>query len=553
MSRCAAAPQTQEAVASCPLPTRVRTRERADPGALQRAVAPIDRAPASAQHSLDRVGIHAALHAHPRIVRRAARAAAAPEIAGLSISRPDAPAEREAERVAAAVLRMPEPASEGSTGRADHAAVHAGARTTPSLGGRLGTGQPLPAAVRSWYEPRLGVPLDTVRLHVGPGAAAVARSAGAQAFTLGEHVVLGAGQTTAGTGPDRALLAHELVHVAQNRVAGAHAREIRRVPLITNCGRAEEQNIRWAQATAVQWLQHAITRLARPVDIGAELSYHFRVAASDTGNVSSIRTELESVRGELTSDAIAWNCSPATDPACTTPEGGIYAGYADALGSLSASFCGDNARTRDSGLVALLLHEALHAKRPPIPDGPYWHDPDYPGSNPLDNAEAYTHFVKGLALGILGLAEPPRPPARSGGFDISFGELEIEGALVHLRDATLYGFGLDSAVIPAEGVRQLDELLEAWRQEFPSNPVSLRVAGHADGSTSGENHALGQRRASAVADYLLEQRRRSMEPMPVHVQVISFGTGRPYRGLARGAAGHPDNRRVQVELRPYRR
>ena len=60
-----------------------------------------------------------------------------------------------------------------------------------------------------------GHDLGAVRIHDGPVAAAAARSVGANAFTLGHHIVFDAGQYRPSQGEGRRLLAHELTHVMQ--------------------------------------------------------------------------------------------------------------------------------------------------------------------------------------------------------------------------------------------------------------------------------------------------------------------------------------------------
>jgi hypothetical protein len=77
------------------------------------------------------------------------------------------------------------------------------------------SGQPLDNASRDFFEPRLGYELSRVRLHADARAAESARAVGALAYTVGDHLVFGAGRLAPGTHAGRRLLAHELAHVPQ--------------------------------------------------------------------------------------------------------------------------------------------------------------------------------------------------------------------------------------------------------------------------------------------------------------------------------------------------
>ncbi len=79
-----------------------------------------------------------------------------------------------------------------------------------------GSGAPLPAAERAFFEPRLGRDLSAVRLHPELPAAV---DLGARAFTLGRDVAFAPGEWRPGTREGRRLLAHELVHVVQQAQA----------------------------------------------------------------------------------------------------------------------------------------------------------------------------------------------------------------------------------------------------------------------------------------------------------------------------------------------
>jgi hypothetical protein len=83
-----------------------------------------------------------------------------------------------------------------------------------------GPGEPLPRAVRSDMEARLGRDFGAVRIHTGPAAAAAARQLHARAFTHGRDLAFGAGQYAPGTAAGRRLLVHELVHTIQQGQGG---------------------------------------------------------------------------------------------------------------------------------------------------------------------------------------------------------------------------------------------------------------------------------------------------------------------------------------------
>ncbi|SFJ87760.1 DUF4157 domain-containing protein, partial [Caulobacter sp. UNC279MFTsu5.1] len=78
-------------------------------------------------------------------------------------------------------------------------------------------GRPLPAGQRDFFARRFGHDFRQVRIHDGPAAAAAARTAGAQAFTLGPDIFFGEGRHRPESAPGRELMAHELAHTLQSR------------------------------------------------------------------------------------------------------------------------------------------------------------------------------------------------------------------------------------------------------------------------------------------------------------------------------------------------
>src|SRR5207244_5396476 len=60
-----------------------------------------------------------------------------------------------------------------------------------------------------------------IRVHTDARAAASARAVSAEAYTVGEHVVFGAGKFAPTTRAGRSLLAHELAHTIQQQCDSA--------------------------------------------------------------------------------------------------------------------------------------------------------------------------------------------------------------------------------------------------------------------------------------------------------------------------------------------
>jgi hypothetical protein len=88
-------------------------------------------------------------------------------------------------------------------------------------------GQPLDPAARSLMERRLGHNFGNVRVHADAAAADANRVLAARAFTSGRHIAFNAGEYRPGTAVGRALIAHELAHVLQQR---NHAPVLQRQP-----------------------------------------------------------------------------------------------------------------------------------------------------------------------------------------------------------------------------------------------------------------------------------------------------------------------------------
>ncbi|MBV9108468.1 MAG: DUF4157 domain-containing protein [Gemmatimonadetes bacterium] len=152
------------------------------------------------------------------------------------------PSEREADRVADAVVRIAEPrvqrtcACGGSAGAGGECAECRSRRLALQRTGQgsapagapasvhaalSGPAAPLHAGDRAFMEARFGYDFGRVRVHQGTEAAESARGVNALAYTVGHHVVFGTGSYSPGTDHGRRLLAHELVHVIQQDGGGS--------------------------------------------------------------------------------------------------------------------------------------------------------------------------------------------------------------------------------------------------------------------------------------------------------------------------------------------
>ncbi|PTL78086.1 DUF4157 domain-containing protein [Vitiosangium sp. GDMCC 1.1324] len=154
-----------------------------------------------------------------------------------TVSSPGDPHEREADEMAARVMRMAEPTSIHSapvelqrkcaaceeeektihTKRAPASNAEAALDTGAALRAIEHGGEPLPASLRSYFEPRFGHDFSRVRVHIDDDAAQAVQ---ARAYTVGQDIVFGQGEYAPDTTEGKHLLAHELTHVVQQSQSG---------------------------------------------------------------------------------------------------------------------------------------------------------------------------------------------------------------------------------------------------------------------------------------------------------------------------------------------
>jgi hypothetical protein len=154
------------------------------------------------------------------------------------VSQPTDPHEQEAEQVARSVTDGCDGCDEAEpcADCADRNVVHRASREASAADASpspdaLAAGRPLDTGTRTWFEGRLGAPLDEVRIHTGRAPAESARRLNARAFTIDNDVAFGEGEYSPGTTAGKRLLAHELTHVIQGQRGQVVRSMVHRQPL----------------------------------------------------------------------------------------------------------------------------------------------------------------------------------------------------------------------------------------------------------------------------------------------------------------------------------
>jgi len=218
----------------------------------------------------------------------------------LTIGQPGDKYEQEADRVADAVIRMPEPRAQRQAEKEEELeeeeviqqkplseqitplvqreveleeeekgeeeilqTKEASGQTpevTPNLESRIrslrGRGQPLPKSVLNFFKPRFGYDFSQVQIHTDSNAIQLNKDLNAQAFTHGRDIYFGAWRYNPNTSSGEKLLAHELTHVVQQefnevlfqRQATEQKKEesIRTAKPKIDYAKAEKKNKYWA-------------------------------------------------------------------------------------------------------------------------------------------------------------------------------------------------------------------------------------------------------------------------------------------------------------------
>jgi hypothetical protein len=326
-------------------------------------------------------------------------------------------------------------------------------------------GDRLDRGVRDFMESRFGEDFGGVRIHTDGAAAASARDVHAQAYTVGRHVVFGAGRYAPATAAGQRLIAHELTHVVQQRnglraetAAAAHAAEAEALsnesrvfgsaPLTTiarsaplarqaaagaaanrapvRCTQDQYDTIVPAANLALQWLDRSLDSLRRFIanpglqanaDTRRALQRYFR--SRDPATAQRVLDRLALIRADVASrltGAHLDTCAPADDAHCR----GLNA-YVTGRNPRRLLICPGFFENSLESRANTVVHEMAHAiaagrvGRGHIADRGYEDERVMVNrllSTPeaLTNAESYSFFVQDLGTGERPAMSAPEDP-----------------------------------------------------------------------------------------------------------------------------------------------
>jgi hypothetical protein len=350
--------------------------------------------------------------------------------------------EQEADSVAEQIMRMPEARTfaAGNQQQSTHNRPHIQRRTQITHGTESSeappivhdvlrsSGRPLDRATLNFMQPRFGYDFSQVRLHTDARAAQSASAVNAQAYTVGNNIVLGSGLSSREGFSRQHVLAHELAHVIQQNSATpdgsyaagsentAHAAvagnqrlsakriegQLQRLGTNPGCSTAQARDIHQSIFNANSWVRKALTALAAtPLAARTLRALRNNFGASGTAaNAATIATRLRAGQTDMTSIPIS--CTNATNDAfCANGNCGD-----SVSGGHASNICTNvTLATNDAVFRAgCVLHEAMHASDASMTADSYsgWFGHSgstggYPGATPLTNADSYTTLAMELS------------------------------------------------------------------------------------------------------------------------------------------------------------
>ncbi|MDQ1713135.1 MAG: hypothetical protein QOE45_2585 [Frankiaceae bacterium] len=329
-------------------------------------------------------------------------------------------------------------------------------------------GTPLPPGEQAFFERRLGADLGGVTLRTGPDADVAARSVGAKAFTLGSDVVVAAPY-----GGDRAVLAHELVHVLQAR-AGRTRGTVRRQPSPATAPATTDEAGDFVRAAA-DFIEAVRDLLASDIaraerDVGAAAAADRRVAAeraqASVGQ-AALRTKLDQVQR-------TYDRQRAIVAADHPAQGRLREAYASFLHTLRDALDRSRTISRELGAAAAQASEQQYQDNLVV----------WLNANPfLDPRIAgRTAFTAGEATASATMETDVASVALAAAYAVNLTDVArtaaVQGALAAARTSVTAGTPPTSAAAtPTAGVATASTELSRWA---PARDNAIAVIGRAN-------------------------------------------------------------------------
>ncbi len=407
-------------------------------------------------------------------------------------------------------------------------------------------GRPLDDGTRAAMEERFQHDLRHVRIHSDDTASASVAAVRANAYTVGRHIVFGAGRYAPAQPEGRRLLAHELTHVLQQAPSWGHGAEVPSgpIPFANRHDPAEREAQRVEQLTGAALSGAAVTGAAATGILP-------RIATPQLQRQEPPRRDVEK-RKAATADQGAAVFRIRED------------GRLELVLQAPGLPVGVGVRYDDEGLDAAFgyhLTEMLDL------DELLWLPPDERGlksTYSVDEAERLIDeaqqpdlpeppLIKATLCGegsiLWGLhcvpiesIRLPRPRAATRGLRLELPDLRLRSSLDSFS-APLDGFAFDKSELKAHHRAMLPVLASELKRRLARHPRgTVEVVGHTDAVGKRRyNQGLGKRRAEVVAQELMR-----LGVPAESLETLSDGEDRLRVDSPRR---QPRNRRVEVRFR----
>ena len=233
------------------------------------------------------------------------------------------------------------------------------------------SGQPLDRTTREFMSKQFGHDFGNIAIHTDTRAIESARAVNANAYTVGNHLVFGAGRYSPNTHTGKQLLAHELAHVLQQNSDGSAASLIQRQqstgwhPTFQGCSPAQDRRLdfqitfaRTRVEQTISDLQDFLTEKPSRVRIitrtESGLLRHF--GTSEPAYVKRIITGLGKILARLRKGSQNWRCADETQ--CQKICGDVP--FACATPGIPVTFCPPHFEEGDGYGTMILIHETGH-------------------------------------------------------------------------------------------------------------------------------------------------------------------------------------------------